>query len=532
MRLFIDLYGASAAAAVAGAVVSGTVAAIVMVGLTVLWHGTPGGWRHRLARLQTLLWLVAALVPGTIAGVAIEAAYNQPAWLGGVLADGLYRTPAVLVLAHLTRFGFIAALFAWWCATREPRTTGDLRRLDGVTSGWALWRAGGPRITTAAACVVATVAVLSFGEITVTARVQPPGSGALSVALLNAMHYQRPETVVNAAVLMMLGALAAAAIIAVAWVTRGRRPLRRSGLVGVFAVAGVMLTGCRDPGEAGPLPVDLVFGSNGTALGQFSYPRCIDVDRERGRVYVVDKTARVQRYGLDGTPQIQWQMPAREQGKPTGVSVAPDGRVFVADTHYYRIIAYTADGEEVLRFGSYGKGPGEFIYPTDIAFGPEGRLYVAEYGGHDRIQVFAPDGTYEFEFGSLGNGPGEFSRPQSIEFDPGGTELFITDACNHRILVTDPRGRPLRQIGAPGNGLGELHYPYGLTFLSDGTVLVAEFGNNRLQRFDPDGTPRGLYGTVGASAGALRYPWGVSSVGGSVYVLDSGNNRVQRMPEP
>ena len=40
--------------------------------------------------------------------------------------------------------------------------------------------------------------------------------------------------------------------------------------------------------------------------------------------------------------------------------------------------------------------------------------------------------------------------------------------------------------GTRGGG-GELHYPYDLVLDSAGTVLVAEFGNHRVQRFTRDG---------------------------------------------
>jgi DNA-binding beta-propeller fold protein YncE len=328
---------------------------------------------------------------------------------------------------------------------------------------------------------------------------------------------------------IMLIAACAALLTALVWA-----PLRRLAPTAALVAFMLSLSACSpgDPSESDPLRTRDVFGSTGTALGQFAYPRCIDVDRERELLYIIDKTARVQRFNLEGEAQHQWRLPKKENGKPTGVSVAPDGRVFVADTHYYRIIAYDADGNELMRFGEYGEGPGQFIYPTDIAFGPAGRLYVAEYGGNDRIQVFSSDGDLLFSFGTFGEGPDEFNRPQSILFNRAMTELYVADACNHRIMVFDPDGRVLRRFGEPGTGPGQLHYPYGLTLLDDGTLMVAEFGNNRLQRFSADGRSLGLFGILGAGDGELRYPWAVAATDRNVFVLDSGNNRVQVIRTP
>lgn len=284
--------------------------------------------------------------------------------------------------------------------------------------------------------------------------------------------------------------------------------------------------------DGGVIDVARIIGRPGRSLGQFGYPRAMDVDAARGFLYVIDKTARVQRYGLDGEPQMQWSMPEMENGKPTGVSVDDDGTVWVADTHYFRVIAYDPDGREQVRFGSYGRGDGQFIYCTDVAFGPEGRLYVAEYGGNDRVQVFDRTGQYLFQFGGVGPEAGHFNRPQSLAFNTDRTELYIADACNHRIVVTDADGRFLRTFGSAGSAPGCFAYPYSVEMLPDGTIMVAEFGNNRVQRLDSNGKSLGVYGEVGRAPGKLQYPWATASSENELFVLDSGNNRVQVMELP
>jgi len=66
--------------------------------------------------------------------------------------------------------------------------------------------------------------------------------------------------------------------------------------------------------------------------------------------------------------------------------------------------------------------------------------------------------------------------------------------------------------------------------MSDGTLVVCEFGNNRLQRF----TPQGQSVESGAAADgtwASCAPWGVEvSPSGLVYVVDAYNNRVADRP--
>ena len=84
----------------------------------------------------------------------------------------------------------------------------------------------------------------------------------------------------------------------------------------------------------------------------------------------------------------------------------------------------------------------------------------------------------------------------------------------------------------PGREPGRLLYPYDLTLLEDGSLVVCEFGNNRIQHFSPAGEPRGVLGRAGAGEGELQYPWGVDTADDRLFVLDSGNNRVQVIAAP
>lgn len=287
-----------------------------------------------------------------------------------------------------------------------------------------------------------------------------------------------------------------------------------------------------------------MFGEVGVQKGQFFYPRAIESDADS--IWIVDKAARVQRFDAStGAWRCGWHMPEWELGKPCGITIAPgpDGApcLYVADTHYHRVILYhlppdgAETGDEIARFGGYGDGSGQFIFTTDVAVqaGPDGRpvrIFVSEYGGNDRINVFGPDHRFQYSFGSLGSGPDEFNRPQSIALDADRGHLVVADACNHRIGIFTLEGRIVRWIGSPenaGTAPGCFRYPYGLRLLSDGAVLVAEFGNSRVQKIDlATGRSLGVYGLPGNGEGELSTPWGVTTIGGRAFVLDSGNNRV------
>jgi DNA-binding beta-propeller fold protein YncE len=301
---------------------------------------------------------------------------------------------------------------------------------------------------------------------------------------------------------------------------------RRLRVTWLLALAAGWLGGCDAPPAHDVPGLLAIFGQTGLGPKEFSYPRAIARSRD-GDFYIVDKAARIQCYDAEGAFVRAWRMPEWGAGKPTGLGIGPDGRVYAADTHYARVVIFDPNGTLLAQFGSKGTGPGQFIMPTDVAVAPDGSLYVGEYGGNDRVSKFGPDHQFLFSFGGPDAGEARLARPQALLLDPDGS-LWVADACNHRICHFSAAGRLLGSFGQSGTGAGELRFPYGLDWLSDGTLVVAEYGNNRVQRFDRTGRTLGTWGASGRAPGQLAYPWAVAAgEDDRLYVLDSGNNRVQ-----
>jgi sugar lactone lactonase YvrE len=257
-------------------------------------------------------------------------------------------------------------------------------------------------------------------------------------------------------------------------------------------------------------------------------PRAIAIDG-RQQLYIVDMTARIQVFDLQGHFLHGWQTPEHQAGRPTGLSIGRQGEILVADTHYHRLLVYSPDGKLLKTIGGgHGNGPGEFGLVTHAVQDRQGNYYVGEYGELDRIQKFSPEGRYLLQWGSHGSQPGQFARPQRLAFDRHD-RLWVADACNHRIQVFDRAGKLLSYWGSQGGAPGQLYYPYDLAFASDESLYVCEFGNHRVQRFTPEGRSLGCWGTCGRDEGELNNPWAlVLDRQNRVFVLDSNNHRVQR----
>ena len=134
-----------------------------------------------------------------------------------------------------------------------------------------------------------------------------------------------------------------------------------------------------------------------------------------------------------------------------GIAIDDQGRVYFADTNNQRIrrvdfvanVIVTVVGNGTAAYAGDDGDPlnASLNVPTDIEFGPDGRLYIADSGNHvirvvdfasNRIETIAGTGTAGF---SGDGGPAASARldmPLGIGFDADGN-LYIADTNNNRI---------------------------------------------------------------------------------------------------
>ena len=300
-------------------------------------------------------------------------------------------------------------------------------------------------------------------------------------------------------------------------------PVRSRSL---FALALLFLAGC---GGASSRP-DLVWGKKGVRDGDLARPRAAVIDRD-DRLYIVDFTARIQAYDLDGHHLgLTWTTPDYRKGRPSGLSLDRDGNLIVSDSHYHCFRIYSHDGKQlrVIAPGA-GSGSGQLGYVSDVVQDDDGFFYVAEFGEVQRITKFDNDGHFVTSWGSAGSEPGQLARARALALGPDGL-LYVADACNHRIQVFTRDGTLVRHFGTSGSGPGQLSYPYDLAFGPRGDLYVVEYGNHRVQKFAPTGASLGTWGGPGREPGRFHSPWALAiDRKGRIHVLDTENHRVQRI---
>jgi hypothetical protein len=210
--------------------------------------------------------------------------------------------------------------------------------------------------------------------------------------------------------------------------------------------------------------------------------------------------------------------------EPDAVAVDPSGNIWVADSGHNRVLEFNEERQYVRQFGSEGTGEGQFQGILGIATNASGDVYVS---GSDRVQEFSPTGEFLRQFGSPGSGNGQFVYPDGIAVDSGGN-VWVLDSLNYRVQEFSPSGAYLGQFGSQGSGNGQLGWTSGLAF-SGGNLYVADPVNSRVQEFSTAGTYIAQFGSSGAGNGQFRGLWGIaaSPTTGNLYVTDWVANRVQ-----
>jgi streptogramin lyase len=212
---------------------------------------------------------------------------------------------------------------------------------------------------------------------------------------------------------------------------------------------------------------------------------------------------------------------------PSDVAIGPEGEMWVADFANNRLQHFNPAGEYVGRFGSQGSGAGKLDHPASIAIDAEGNLWVADKG-NNRIQKFSPEGVLLDGFGSLGSGNGQFNGPEGIAIDAAG-DIWVSDTYNYRIQKFSAEGDFI-EVVAP-EGLGGIE-PTGIDAGPDGKVWVADWFNNRVAVLSEGGDFELSFGSAGSGPGQFDRPDAIEvDESGNVWVGDQNNGRIQRFDQ-
>lgn len=218
--------------------------------------------------------------------------------------------------------------------------------------------------------------------------------------------------------------------------------------------------------------------------------------------------------------------------------------------------AFPAYAESV---GSTGAGNGQLSHPADVVKDAKGNLWVVDKA-NNRLVEFNEAGEYVRTAGSLGSGNGQLNSPTAIAVDAFG-DLDVADTGNNRVVRFDPEGKfkavvganvnktkieaggtaaernyctassgNVCQAGTTGSGEGLMAEPVGIASSSGmgGSFYVVERANNRVEKFGLQGELLAKFGTAGSGAGQFKEPIAIAIGPSYLWVADTGNNRVEK----
>ena len=199
-----------------------------------------------------------------------------------------------------------------------------------------------------------------------------------------------------------------------------------------------------------------------------------------------------------GAPQTHGQVAVIGNGDgirflgPNRVVLDSEQNLLVTEFGGGRILKISPGGELLDEFAGGGTGIGELAGPTGLDLDAAGFLYVGE-SGTSRVQVFSPSGAPVAVWGQFGIDPGEFGSAMGVAVNDELDRVHVADHVNSRIQVYNrngellfmfPRGGDFTHIGdAPD----QMWLPIGVDISADGTVFVVDSGNRRVQTYTPDG---------------------------------------------
>lgn len=217
---------------------------------------------------------------------------------------------------------------------------------------------------------------------------------------------------------------------------------------------------------------EFVQGSGG---GKLPKPINIRIDAD-GNKYVTD-TGRDQIIVFDKDDRYVRAYGASGDFKPVDTAVFGD-RLYVTDLKNQQVqVLDKATGKLLFKIGKPGSKEGEFVFPTNLAIGPDQHLYVTDTGNF-RIEKFTLDGKFVRSFGSVGSGFGQFARPKGVALDREG-RLYVVDAAFQNIQVLSPEGKLLMFFGSAGDDPESMNLP---------TQVVIDYDN--IQYFQPYADPK------------------------------------------
>jgi sugar lactone lactonase YvrE len=226
---------------------------------------------------------------------------------------------------------------------------------------------------------------------------------------------------------------------------------------------------------------------------------------------------------------------------PVNVAYGPDGKVYVADFDNGKLRAVDAEGTASTIVAQAG-----FSRPFGLAFAPDGTLYVSTDNDPDNKHDLMSGTIWRVDVQARTATPIaiDVGRPRSLVVLNDG-HIAAADDLHHVVEIFTPATGAATVIAGTWDAAGfadgkgpaaRFDAPYGVVQRGDGSLVVVDHVNHRLRGVALDGTTTTLAGSAagfadGAMTGAMfDFPQGIAMASnGDLFITDIGNARVRRI---
>jgi DNA-binding beta-propeller fold protein YncE len=316
-------------------------------------------------------------------------------------------------------------------------------------------------------------------------------------------------------------------------------------------------------------------GEHGIGSSQFRYPTGFVIDAN-GILWVAD-TGNNRILKLDGNKQLYSIGLKGVSLWPKGITTT-NGHIYVSESSSDFVNVYSAEtGEHIQSIGSQGTESTNLKNPEDCDISTRDDLVVADTG-NNRIQIYSLFGDHLFGFGEEGSGAGQFRVPRGIGIDKKTGNIFVADTGNSRVasvsmsgtwvfsfddelsapvdvaidsqdriwvvdedlgevLIFDPQGKFIESLAGVA-----FTKPSSITIDGFGRVFICDAGVSDIRVFSESGFELGSYGEFGGPLSSLEslsqndnlellnQPSGITISGLSVFISDTANSRILKVP--
>lgn len=189
-------------------------------------------------------------------------------------------------------------------------------------------------------------------------------------------------------------------------------------------------------------------------------------------------------------------------------------------------------------FGGTGSTAGFFSAPRGLAVDSQGLVYIADSNNH-RVQVMSPAGELQQIWGYYADSTsgeaaaGGFNQPWDLAITSDGS-VIVVDTWNHRIQRFSAQGELLHIFDTPSEALNpsSLYGPRAVAVDQQDRIFVVDTGNKRVIVYSIDGNLLTNFGSGGLGLGNLDEPVGIAvDAMGDLWVADTWNQRIQGFKE-